>query len=165
MTPMALLAAVVRQRLEKEVDRQAQAMRCRRFQHKQAVVLNGNIAVGWNHIDAVRFHLHPVLCLHHRHDADPLQQFRQHALMIRGEMLNHHKCHAAARRHMREKLLERFQSAGRCADGNNREWRDDSFVRRWRIEGGLLHWLAHGPLSLIYSTEGKFRRLASAGVE
>ena len=119
--PDGVCAAVIRQRPEEEVDRQAQAARRYRVKQVEAVMQDGDVPVRRNDIDAIRLHLHPVLCLHHRHGGCPLQQFGQDAGVIRGEVLNHDISHAAADWHMQKKLFKRFQPASGRADGDDRK--------------------------------------------
>ena len=58
-----------------------------------------------------------------------LEQFGHDALVRRVQMLDDDKRHAAARRHVAEKLLQRLQSAGGGADA-------DDGKRRARGRGG-----------------------------
>ena len=112
---------IVGQSSNKRIYGQTQTFGCPRFQQMQLAVQDRQIFIGRNHVHPVPndFHTIPSLC--HRQRRHPLQQFRQHTLMIGVEMLDHHKCHAAGRRHMNKKLLQGLQAACRCAYGDN--WR------------------------------------------
>ena len=96
----AVLLAIVRQRLEKGVNRQAQTPRLRGLLQMQHALLNRQVPPRGNHIDLVGHQRHPVADLFHRHVRAPAQELHQHALPVRVQVLNHHERHAAIDRHM-----------------------------------------------------------------
>jgi len=64
----------------------------------------------------VRHDRHAVLGLDHRHLGMIAQELDQQAFVMRVEMLDQDKRHAALRRHVREEALEGIQPAGRGAE-------------------------------------------------
>jgi hypothetical protein len=56
-----------------------------------------------------------------RHRSDPLQKLCEHAFMLRIKVLHQYKTHARIERQMLQQLGERFQTARRRADSDNRE--------------------------------------------
>jgi len=71
--------------------------------------------------------------LRHFHLGDTLQEFGHQALVVGIEVLDHNERHAAVVGHVRQKLLQRFQSARRGADtddGMRTFGRNIFFVRR-----------------------------------
>ena len=58
-----------------------------------------------------------------RHFSRLGEKLCQLAVLFRVKVLNQHKRHAGIGRQMFKKRRERFQSAGRCADADHREWR------------------------------------------
>ena len=87
-------------------------------------------------IDVVGLRRDAVLGLDDRHRGSPSEDLRQHAGMLRGEVLDHHVGEAAALGHMREELFERLQAA--CG-------RADAHDQRAAKLGRALHlwWRAH----------------------
>ena len=73
---------------------------------------DGQVFVGRNHIHAIRFDLHAVGGLGHRHLSGPLQQFWQHAFVSRVQVLNDDECRTTGNRDRAKKLFQGFQAPG-----------------------------------------------------
>ncbi|MEC5164017.1 hypothetical protein RCH08_005207 [Janthinobacterium sp. CG_S6] len=116
-------AALGRQGGEKQVDRQAVAALLGRLGQQQAAVGDAQVGVWRDDVDAVRPHLHPVGDLRHRQAGGALQQLRQHRLVGRVEVLDDDVGDAAVLRHVGEEGDDGVESAGRGADGDDREQR------------------------------------------
>jgi hypothetical protein len=69
----AVFLLVLRQGAEKEINRQAQPARRRRFEQVQHAVQDGHVLVRRDHIDAVRLDRRAILDLHHLHAGGALQ--------------------------------------------------------------------------------------------
>jgi hypothetical protein len=106
MTPMLRDRAVIGQGAEKEIDRQAQPPGCGRFQQVQHTVQDGHVLIGRNHIDAVRRDPQTVLDLHDRHGGCALEQLDHDTLVVRVQVLDDDKGHAAAVRHVPQEQLQ-----------------------------------------------------------
>ena len=116
-----VLLPVLRQRAKKEINRQAQAAGCCRVDQVQHPVQDRHVFIRRDHIDTIRPHGGAVPDLNHLHAGHALQQLRHHPLVCRVQMLDDHESHAAVRRHMPQKLLQRLEPAGGGADADNRE--------------------------------------------
>jgi hypothetical protein len=68
---------------------------------------------------AVRLHRGPVLDFDHLHARGALEQFGHDAFARRIEVLNNNECHAAARRHSPQELIQGFESSGGSADADD----------------------------------------------
>ena len=91
------------------------------FANAQVAFLHAEDRVGRGHIDVIAAHRLVVLGRHHRNAGIACQDFRQHALPLRGEMGDHDKRHAGIGRHSAEQGLERFHAARRSADADDWE--------------------------------------------
>ncbi len=80
-----------------------------------------HIVIGRNDVDVIRLQRHSVPHLGHRHSAYPRKDIGGEASMLWIQMLNDNEGDS----HFRRKLLQQFghrrQTAGRCADANNRK--------------------------------------------
>jgi hypothetical protein len=90
-----LIAAILGQRAQEGVDGHALAARFFRDAQLQRVVEDRHVAVGRDHIDAIRHHLHLVLRLDHRHGRGALQDFGEQAGVARVEVRHQHEGHTA----------------------------------------------------------------------
>ena len=117
----AVLLLVLRQGAEEEINRQAQPARRRRLEQVQDPVQDGHVLVRRDHIDAVRPHPGAILDLDDFHAGGALEQFGHDALVRRVQVLDDDKRHAAARRHVPQKLLQGLESPGGGADADDGE--------------------------------------------
>ncbi len=122
------IALRTRERREQHVDRQPQAARLHRNGDVQHAQRDAEFAVRRDHIDDVGLHAHRLGGLAHRHRGRALQQFGQHRLVRRVQVLHDDVRQPAGRRHLGEELLQRVQPAG------GRAQPDDA--RRGRFVGG-----------------------------
>ncbi len=110
---------VLRQGAEEEIDRQAQPAGRRRLEQVQDPVQDGHVLVRRDHIDAIGLDPRAILDLDDFHAGGALQQFRHDPLVRRVEVLDDDKRHAAARRHVPQKLLQGFESPGGGANAHD----------------------------------------------
>ncbi len=96
----AVLLPVIREGLEKEIDRQAQTTRLWRLQQMQLTLQDGEVTAWRNHINMIGLDRHLILRLDNRHQGIALQQLHQHALTVGIQVLHDHKGDATLRRHM-----------------------------------------------------------------
>ena len=103
----------------------------------------GHVLVRRNHINAIRSHQSAILDLDDFQARGPLEQFGHDAFTSRIQMLNDDKGHAAAGRHIFQKLFQGFKSAGGrtnaddwkcCFRGGTSGFRVDFF-------GGSIRWV------------------------
>ena len=111
---------VQRQRTQKKINRQLQAAWRHRLEQMQNAVQQGELKTRRRHIHMVGLHRRAVAHLHHRQHAHALQQAGQQTFLDRVHVLHHHIRQSAARRHMREELLQRLQPARRRTDADDR---------------------------------------------
>ena len=111
---------VPRQRGEEGVDG-VQVARAERPVQPQDAGGDGQVAVGRYHVGVVRRHAQAIGDLHHRHAGDAREKRDQQAGVRRIEVLDHHECQAAARRHVGEEGAERLEPAGRGAQADHRD--------------------------------------------
>ena len=116
-----LLFLVLGQRAEKGINRCPMTGTNRRFHEVELAVKNSQVPIGRNNVNVVGFHPHAVLDLCHLHARVMSDQIGQNAFVVRVQMLNHDKGHAAVRGHRLEELFECFQSTSRCADAYDGE--------------------------------------------
>jgi len=128
-----VLLLILRQGAEKQIDGQAQSARCRRLKQVQKTVQNGHIPVRRNHINSVPQDLRAILDLGDFHRRGALEQLGHDALVRRVQVLDDDKRHAAALRHVSQKLLDGLESprGGADADDGKRHVarRSDTFSR------------------------------------
>ena len=117
----AVFLLVLRQGAEEKINRQAQPARRGRFEQMQHAMQDGHVLVRRDHIDAVRLDQGAILDLDDFHAGGALEQFGHDAFVRRVQMLDDDKRHAAVLRHMSEKMLQRFESAGGGADADDGE--------------------------------------------
>ena len=87
----------------------------------QAPVLHGQRVAGADHIDAIRLDRLPVDHFGHRHQGVLGEDFDQHALPIRGQVLDEDVGHAGVGRARLEEFDVGLQPAGAGADADDRE--------------------------------------------
>ena len=113
-----VLLLLLRQGTEKQVDGVVEGAGVVVGQHQPAA-LDGQILFGRDQIDMVGPDGHAVLGLPHRHFGVLGKDVRHQALVIGGEVLDHHKAQPAVGRHIVEELLQGLQPAGGRADADD----------------------------------------------
>ncbi len=63
---------------------------------------DGNFGVGGSHIDVIGFDPHSFLGLKHGNRSCPRKQLREHALMVRAQMLDDYESQASVPRQIRQ---------------------------------------------------------------
>ena len=127
--PDAVFLLVLRQGTEKEINRQAQPAWRRRLEQVQHPVQDGHVLVRRDRIDAVRSHRRAILDLDDLHAGRALEQFGQHALLGRIQMLDDvTNAMPPARRHVTPKNCSRASELPtrprrRCATMGNEGFR------------------------------------------
>lgn len=114
-----VVALIFGQRGEESIDGSTICPRGRRFNDKEAAVLDRQGCVGRNDVNPVGFDVHAMLGFDHWDGGIAAQYLRQHALMIGRKMLHQHERHSAVRRQMRKETFERFEAARGSADPDN----------------------------------------------
>ena len=117
----AFCLPVFGQGAKEKINGETRAARGRRLEEVEQAVQNRHIFVRGDHINAVGIDFHPIRDLKHFHGGSTLEEFSQDPLMVRVEMLNDDKGHAAVRRHRTQKLLQRLQPARRGTEADYRE--------------------------------------------
>ena len=117
----AALLPVLRQRVEKGINRQPPPARGRRGQQVQHPVQNGKILVRRDDIRAVGTHASAIPDLGHGHAGGALEQFGHDPLVGRIEVLDDDERHAAGFRHVIQEMLQGLETAGRGADADDGE--------------------------------------------
>jgi hypothetical protein len=112
---------VVREGLQKAVDRQVQSAILPALQEEQPPMMQPERAIRRDDVDVVGLDRLAVRGLSHRHPGRPDQQIGQHARMCRIQMLDEHEGHTGARRQMVQQTPEDIESAGRGPDPDDRE--------------------------------------------
>ena len=87
----------------------------------QAPPKYGEVLIRGYHVHAIAPNQHPVLRLQHLHLCGSAQEFGQHALQGRVQVLDHDEGHSALRRNIGEKLRQCLQPARRRPDSHNSE--------------------------------------------
>ena len=113
--------SVFRQGPQKGVNWHALAARLVGYTQLQAAMKDGHVAVGRDDIHTVGFDDDLIPRLDHRHRRDALQDLSEQAGVVGVKMRHQHVGHATIGSNMTEKLLERFQTAGRSANANDGE--------------------------------------------
>ncbi len=115
-------APFARQRIQKEIERQAHAVTLSRSRQPQRrLVVHRQIGAGRNDIDALALDRHAVGRLHDRHRRVAGQQVDHHAVVARIEVLDDDEGHAVIGRQRVEQLPARIEAAGRGADRDDRK--------------------------------------------
>ena len=107
-----MLPLILGQGAQEGVNGHAVPTRLFRHRELQGAVEDGHIAIGRNHIDAVRRHHHAVLRLRHGHDSAALQDFGEKAGVAWIEVRHQYEGHADVARNLAEELLEGLETAG-----------------------------------------------------
>ena len=89
----------------------------------QGAVQDPQIGAAQRHVDAIWFHLHAVLHVHHRHRRAFAEQTGQETDMAGMLVRDHHEGHPAVGRHMAEELFHGLQAAGGGADADDQKSR------------------------------------------
>ncbi len=114
------LPVSLRQGAKEKIDRHPAAQRLLRRDQPQRAVFESQLMIRRNHIDVIRFHLHRLGHLRHRHRRFLLNDRGQVALVFRRKMHHHDKGQPAIRRHVGKELLEDRDPAGRRAQTYDR---------------------------------------------
>ena len=130
---------------EEEVDRPPQPPRCDRFEHLEIATQDGQVGVGWDHVDAVRLDLHPVLHLDDFHLGMPSEEFWNHAPVRWLKMLHEDECHPRIGGQMGKELLECLQPARRRTYPYNVK----NLTGAIRLD--CFRWRGGGPIRLLVS--------------
>ena len=118
----AVFLLTVGQRLEKEINRQAQTAQLAWHQQVQHALEQRQVSPRWNNVDMIGLDQRLVLHLGHPHRGMALQQFHQHAFTLGVQMLHDHIGQAAVSRRMAKKLLQRDQPASGRANADDGKW-------------------------------------------
>jgi hypothetical protein len=119
--PYRTVALIIRQRLEKAINR---AMRCPRpgpggqLQHTRG---DAQIPIGWNDVDVIRLDAQIVRHLVDWEGRGATEQLREGALVHGIEMLYEHETHARIEGEVLEQYRERLEPAGGRADSHDRK--------------------------------------------
>ena len=125
-------AALLRQRVQQKVERQARAMTRLGLREVQGAVADGEIGSGRNDIEVVALDRHSVRRLPHGHRRVAGQQVHHHAFVGRIEMLDQDEGHAVAGGQRVHELPAGIEAARRGAYSDDREvrWAARSSARR-----------------------------------
>jgi hypothetical protein len=149
---------VVRQGLQKAVDRQVQPALLLTRQHEQPPMMHPERAIRRDDIDVVGLDRLAVRGLSHRHPGRPDQQIGQHTRMCRIQMLDEDEGHSGARRQVVQQTTEGIESAGRGPDPDDRE---DTVLGLGVPVGGVLAFAAlFGMRGGLRALGGRLRRRA-----
>jgi hypothetical protein len=107
------------QRTEQKIDRRSPAARLVEMQRLDLVINYLQSAVRRNDIDVVGLQSLTLTDLHNGHPGARRDNARHFALMRRIKMHDDDKGCAGAHRQRAEEVLQRLNTAGRCADENN----------------------------------------------
>ena len=141
---MARVAALLRQRVQQKVERQARTVTRLGLREVQGAVADGQIGSGRNDIEVVALDRHSIRRLPHGHRRVAGQQVHHHAFVGRIEMLDQDEGHAVAGGQRVHKLPAGIEATRRGAYSDDREVR--------RPARGAAHWqgrarpIAVGPL-------------------
>ena len=116
-----VVALILGEGLEEGVDGPTTIPRRRGPGDLEIASLDRQGAVWWNDEDAVGLDLHAVDRLDHAHGGRFAEQFAQHALVIRRQVLDQHERHAGVGRRGAKKALEGLEATGRRADANDQQ--------------------------------------------
>ena len=105
------------------IDRHVAAGRDRARRQHQMPVGQGNVGIGRDHEDFIDADGHALADFADGHRRLLTEDFRQMAFLMRVEVDGDQKGHAGLRRQFAEQLGNRFQSAGRGANADNRKRR------------------------------------------
>ncbi len=133
-------ALVIRQGLEKEVDRLRTGMDGIIIVDMQEPVMYGHFLIGGDGIYTVGRHRHEITGLHHLHGGGMLEDFRQQILALRIHVLYHDESQAAVIRYLVKKGGQGFHPSGRGSDSNNGD------IGLGRIILGKIGWEGFGIL-------------------
>jgi hypothetical protein len=108
-------------RAEEQVHDHALAASLLEIEQAQGAVGHRQMFARRDDVNVVRLHLHRFIHLDDRHFGDVLQQRSQDAFVFGRKMEHHHEGHAAVRRHLREKSLERPDASGGPSEAHHRQ--------------------------------------------
>ena len=108
-----------RQRAKEKINRRLRTVIFGGRRKLQSPFGDGQVLVGRNDVNAIRFDRHSIRGLANGHRGLSRQQLDHQAFMRRGQMRDQHKRHPAVGRHVAEKLLERRQPARRCTNSHH----------------------------------------------
>jgi hypothetical protein len=101
---------------------------------EKQVVRDGKVLARRDDIYVIWFDLHSLPGLLNLHGSVPFQKFDHHALVLRGEMGDKDKGHAAVGGHVTEELLEGLETSGRRSDPDHVE------IDQTRSQGTVPFW-------------------------
>jgi len=85
----------------------------------QATALHTQLPPRGHHVNVVRGQHHAVVCIAHGQSRHALQQTAQQSFVFRAGVLHDHVGQARVAGDVRKKLLQSFQTTGRCADAHH----------------------------------------------
>nr|WP_300442571.1 hypothetical protein [Zoogloea sp.] len=122
---------VFRQRTQEEIHRHAQPAGLGGRTQLQLPVKNRHVPIGRNDVHVIGLDLKLIHRLEHRHGGRALKEFGEQADMPGIEMRHQHEGHPAVCRAGPEEVFERLQPAGRRADTDNAQARDQILCNRF----------------------------------
>ena len=117
-----LVPLIMRQGLEKHVDRVMAAVHRVAGQELQRSLCDDHAAVGWDDVHTVGLNRPVVLHFSHGHLRRARQDFGEMTGVRRGEVRDEDERHARVGRQRAQQLGKRFQPAGRRANADHRKW-------------------------------------------
>ena len=137
-----LLAGVLRERAEEDVDRERELLLPIPLAQEEATAGDDHLLLGRDQVDVVGLDEHPVLDEVNRQIGVASEELVHEALEVRRQVLDDHERHAARARNVVEERLERLETTGRRADADDvRRHTLDSRVPRHVF---LFHWRNSG---------------------
>ena len=113
--------ALLRQRVQQKVERQARTVTRLRLREVQGAVADRQIGSGRNDIEVIALDRHSIRRLPHGHRRVAGQQVHHHAFVGRIEMLDQDEGHAVAGRQRAHELSAGIEAARRGTDPDDRE--------------------------------------------
>jgi len=110
-----------RQAFKEGIDRQAVAAQLHRLAELEAAIGQAQFGVRWNNVNMIGPQFALVRDFHHRHAGGALQQFGQHGLVRRVQVLDHHIGNAAFLRDIGQEGNDGIEAACRRTDRHHRE--------------------------------------------
>ena len=123
------------ERAEKEIHRQMLPARLRARHETQPPVQHCEVRIRRDDIDVIGLDAHPIARFVNRERGGAREQRRQHALVLRVEVLHEHEGQPGVQRQRAEQLRERLQPARRRADADDGEGLALG-ARSFRAQGG-----------------------------
>ena len=117
-----MIAPVVGEAVEKQVDGLPGVFALGQRMHLQPAMLDGEHAVGGDHVHMIGFDQGTVLRLDHGHRREPTDNLIEHAGLVRRQMGDEHERQPGVRPRRAKQPLQCFDSSGGGADRNDEEF-------------------------------------------